>query len=84
MVAMTVSIDRAGRVVIPKELRERLALTSSSELEVTIEGDALLLRPARRRGRRVVEADGLLVLERVPGVSVTDSDIQRWRDDLQR
>lgn len=84
MATMMVSIDRAGRVVVPKELRERLGIAADDELEVRLEGDSLVLTPVRRPGRRVVEVDGWPVLEAVPGLGVTDADVQRWRDDGQR
>ena len=79
-----VTIDRAGRVVIPKEVRERLGLEPHSELEVTVEGHGLLLTPRVSVGRRVVENDGWPVIEAVRGRTVTDADVQRWRDDGQR
>jgi AbrB family looped-hinge helix DNA binding protein len=81
---MMVSIDRAGRVVIPKELRDRLALVTDSELEVTCEADAIVIRPVRRAGRRIIEVDGWPVLEALDGASITDADVQRWRDADQR
>jgi AbrB family looped-hinge helix DNA binding protein len=81
---MTVSIDRAGRVVIPKDVRDRLALEADAELEIEIEGDVIRLTPVRRAGRRVVEVDGWPVIERGDGASITDADVQRWRDADQR
>ena len=84
MVPMMVTMDRAGRVVIPKDVRERLGLQPDTEYELTIEGDEIRLSPVRRRGRRVVEVDGWPVLAGVEGMSVTDADVARWRDDVQR
>ena len=84
MGGMLVTIDRAGRIVVPKEVRDRLALTPNSELELSVEGDGVVLRPRRVPGRRVVEVDGWPVIEAVPGLTVTDADVQRWRDDVQR
>lgn len=81
---MLASIDRAGRVVIPKELRDRLALAADTELEVTCEADAIVIRPVRRPGRRVVEIDGWPVIEARDGVRITDADVQQWRDADQR
>ena len=49
---MMVSIDRAGRVVIPKEIRDRLSLGADAELEIEMDGDAIRLVPVRPRGRR--------------------------------
>lgn len=84
MGAMLVSIDRAGRIVIPKDVRERLGLSPDAELELHVDGENLHLSPVRRIGRRVVEVDGWPVLEAVQGHSVSDADVQRWRDHDQR
>lgn len=81
---MVVSIDRAGRVVIPKDVRDRLGLDADSELEVEVEGDVIRMAPVRRRGRRVVEIDGWPVIERGDSPPITDADVQRWRDGAQR
>jgi len=81
---MMVSIDRAGRIVIPKEVRDRLSIDSDSEFEVGIEGHTIVLTPRREVGRRVAEVDGWPVIEAVNGISTTDSDVQRWRDGDQR
>ena len=82
--AMLVSIDRAGRVVIPKDVRDRLALESGTELEISVHDDIIELSPVRPRGRRIVRVDGWPVIEPVDGLSVTDADVQAWRDDSQR
>lgn len=85
MTTMMVSIDRAGRVVIPKELRDRLSIGPESEFEVDIDGDAIRLTPARLPGRSVRnDADGLPIIEPVAGFVTTDADVQRWRDADQR
>lgn len=84
MASMMVTIDRAGRVVIPKEIRDRLALAPDSELELVADGDGIRLTPRRGRGRVVIDDDGWPVIERVDGVAITDADVQRWRDADQR
>ncbi|MBK8867412.1 MAG: AbrB/MazE/SpoVT family DNA-binding domain-containing protein [Dermatophilaceae bacterium] len=84
MAPMLVTIDKAGRVVIPKDIRDRLSLAPDTELEATVEGAELRLRPIRRVGRRIVERDGWPALEPSAGSSVSDADVQRWRDDGQR
>ena len=81
---MVVSIDKAGRVVIPKEIRDRLSLGADAEVEVEVDGDAIRLVPVRARGRRIVEVDGWPVIARGDAPTVTDSDVQRWRDADQR
>ena len=84
MASMVVSIDRAGRVVIPKDIRDRLSLGAVAEVEVEVDGDAIRLVPVRSRGRRVAEVDGWPVIERGDGPAITDADVQRWRDADQR
>jgi AbrB family looped-hinge helix DNA binding protein len=41
--AMTITIDRAGRVVLPKSVRERFHLVPGAELELTAEADGVKL-----------------------------------------
>ncbi|GAB95800.1 hypothetical protein KILIM_026_00710 [Kineosphaera limosa NBRC 100340] len=81
---MLASLDKAGRVVIPKEARDQLGLGPDAQFEVTLTGDGLLLTPLRKPRRRIVDVDGWPVIEAVRGVAVTDADVQRWRDDGQR
>jgi AbrB family looped-hinge helix DNA binding protein len=57
---MTITIDKAGRVVIPAEVRKRLGLTAGTKLELVIESFGVRLvrsrQPelAQRRKRLVV------------------------------
>lgn len=41
----TVTIDKAGRVVIPKEVREELRLAAGDTLALESEGERVTLRP---------------------------------------
>ena len=41
---MIVTIDRAGRIVVPKSLRERFNLLAGTELEIKASGESLQLR----------------------------------------
>lgn len=43
---MKTTIDRAGRLVVPKQLRDRLGLAAGTEVEIEAVGDAVVLRPA--------------------------------------
>lgn len=81
---MLVSIDRAGRVVIPKDLRDRLSIEPDTELEVEVDGDGIRLVPVRQPRRAVRVVDGLPLIEPVEGFVTTDADVQRWRDAEQR
>ncbi len=43
----TVTIDKAGRVVLPKTLRDELHLASGDTLDLTVEGERVTLCPRR-------------------------------------
>lgn len=46
---MLTTIDRAGRLVIPKRIRNRLGLRGGEQLEIEEEGGAIrIARPKRR------------------------------------
>lgn len=56
---MTLTIDSAGRVVIPKTMRDQIGLTAGSELEIHLKDGRLELEPIskvrlERRGGRLV------------------------------
>ena len=57
---MNVMIDKMGRVVVPKLLRDHFALEAGSEMEITVEADGIRLRPVTS-GPVLEEKDGLLV-----------------------
>lgn len=57
---MTTTIDKAGRVIIPSEVRKRLGLTAGTELEMVIEGFAIRLVRAVA-GPELVQRGGRLV-----------------------
>ena len=57
---MTVAIDKAGRIVVPKPLRERLGLHAGSQLELSELRDGIKLRLVSSKPS-LVEIDGLLV-----------------------
>jgi AbrB family looped-hinge helix DNA binding protein len=42
-----VTLDRAGRVVLPKALRDELRLSPGDILDLTVKGDEVTLRPRR-------------------------------------
>lgn len=73
---MRVTMDKAGRVVIPKDLRDRIGLRAG-ELDVHVDGAGLHLEPIAGDG--LAEREGrLLVVE--SGDPVTDDDVRALRD----
>lgn len=43
----TVTLDKAGRVVLPKTLRDELHLAPGDTIDLTVEGERVTLRPRR-------------------------------------
>ncbi len=50
IVATHLTIDKAGRIVIPKGLREELRLEPGDSLEMESAGEEITLRPVRGTG----------------------------------
>ena len=57
---MRTTVDKAGRLVIPRELRDRIGLGSGGDVELTLEGAAIRIEPVA--GSDLVEEDGFLVV----------------------
>jgi AbrB family looped-hinge helix DNA binding protein len=77
---MRTTIDRAGRLVIPKTLRDRLGLVPG-EVEVSADGAALRVEPImsdelEQRGDRLVIPKS--------GITLDDDAVRALRDADQR
>jgi AbrB family looped-hinge helix DNA binding protein len=59
---MQTTIDAAGRIVVPKQLREALGLTPGTTLDISWYGAGLQIVPHGRTAR-LVEEDGHLVVD---------------------
>lgn len=46
---MNVKIDKAGRITLPKPLRDRLRLLQGSDLEIEERPEGVLLKPVDQR-----------------------------------
>lgn len=73
---MRTTIDRAGRLVIPKELRDRIGLTDG-EVDIYVDGAMLRLGPVA--GDHLIERKGRLVVPS-SGASLDDDQVQALRD----
>ena len=62
---MKLKMDAAGRIVVPKPLRERLGLRPDTELEAVEQSGGVLLRPVEQRPS-LVKVDGLWVHQGMP------------------
>jgi AbrB family looped-hinge helix DNA binding protein len=57
---MKTTIDRAGRIVVPKSLRAALQLNGGDEVEITLEGERIELVPAPRQVTLLKGSNGVL------------------------
>ena len=77
---MKATIDSAGRLVIPKALRDRLGLVPG-EVDLEADGADLRVRPVAEDA--LEEQDGWLLVP-ASGHRLTDDDVRELRDADQR
>ena len=73
---MRATIDKAGRLVIPKALRDRLGFRPG-EVEVVADGSALRVEPLAATA--LEEREGRLVIP-ASGISLDDDVVRSMRD----
>lgn len=79
---MRTTIDAAGRLVIPKSIRDRIGLrVGSVEVEIEIDGAGIRIEPVTADDFE--EVDGWLVIPSSGG-EVTAEEIQALRDADQK
>ena len=76
---MRVTIDSAGRLVIPKALRDKLALRGGETLEISARADGLEIRRPGAHEPLVETRGGLRTMARGPGLGP-----EQVRDLLER
>lgn len=74
---MRTTIDAAGRIVIPRAIREQIGLYGASDVEVEVDGAGVRIEPAADGD--LAEEDGRLVIPS-GGTVVTADAIERLRD----
>ena len=82
---MRTTIDRAGRVVIPKPLREAAGLRGGEEIEVTVREGVIELEAASKPVQ-LRERDGFLAaeVEDDDGPALTTTEVRELLERLRR
>ncbi len=57
---MKTTLDRFGRVVVPKDIRDRLGLRPGAEIEIDEKGNEVVLKPIEHEPSLMVK-EGILV-----------------------
>jgi AbrB family looped-hinge helix DNA binding protein len=84
MYGMDITIDSAGRVVLPKRLRDRFRLTAGTVIEVQERAGELVLRP-KEQSAAVIQRNGRWVyVGEVPEGFDWDNMIENERDERAR
>jgi len=81
---MKLNIDKAGRIVLPKPMRDELRLEPGDALEIERSGEEIILRPSRGEGQ-LRKKHGVWVYRAGEPLSaaVVDSTIRRVRDERE-
>lgn len=58
-------LERQGRVLIPKKIRERLSLRSGEQMSINIEGSKIVLKPLKEKSKISSELKGCVKGSRI-------------------
>ena len=74
---MRTTIDKAGRLVIPRTLRDRIGLAGGGDVEIELDGAAIRIEPIT--GTELREDGGLLVIP-TTGTSIDNTLVRELID----
>jgi AbrB family looped-hinge helix DNA binding protein len=66
---METTLDRFGRIIIPKNVRDDMGVEAGAVLQIEKEGEKIILQPVHREPQ-VIEKKGILVFTGVPAGDV--------------
>ena len=76
-------IDKAGRMVIPKEIRDRLHLAPGSEADLEVVGGLLQVSPAEEEDPPYKVINGItVIMGGSPAPGGAAAEVRRLRDSL--
>ena len=82
---MRTTIDRAGRIVVPKAMRESLGLARGGEVEIGLEDGQIVISPVPVPKRLVVDDDGWVsIVADGPVPPLTDEVVRATLESIRR
>ena len=84
MSAMRTTIDRAGRLVVPKSIRDRLRMVDGCEVEITERSGVIEIVPVPASVEVVDTAEGAVAITTELLPPLTDAAVQRAIDESRR
>jgi AbrB family looped-hinge helix DNA binding protein len=81
---MRTTIDAAGRIVIPKKLRESAGLVAGAEVEVELRDGGIEITPAYARARVVERRGHPVIVSHVAGTPLTRDQVREILESLRR
>ena len=75
------TLDKAGRIVLPKPVRDELQLEAGDTLELESSGDKIILRPARGN-TQLRKKHGVWVFR--SGEPLTEETVERTAREIRR
>ena len=83
VITMIVTMDAAGRLVIPKELRERAHLEPGVPLDVTLRDGRIEIAPAPREVKFVQRGRFRVAVPTEPSAPLTEETVRAVRRQLR-
>jgi AbrB family looped-hinge helix DNA binding protein len=80
---VTIPIDKAGRVVLPKEVRDRLGIQAGNEFEVIEEENRIVLKPVEKQPK-LVRKGSVLVFSPEEDFSQGEDIVKKVRAERDR
>jgi len=81
---MRTTIDRAGRIVVPKAIRDRLHLGDGGEVDIVERDGVIEILPAPLEVRLVHTEHGAVLAAEGDVAPLTDDDVRPVLDDIRR
>ena len=78
---MRTTMDKAGRLVIPRSLRGQVGLIDGGEVELAVDGAMIRVEPVA--GQELAEENGFLVIPSA-GIGLDDDEVRDLRNADQR